>query len=146
MTDRRQVLQMGALAAVGLAGIAACSDDDPQGDAPTPATPDAQQAEELALIAAYDAAIATAGQSQVVALQRIRDEHAAHLRALGWQDPAPPAPSATSVSRRALRRAETAAGRSHAGAAVSETDPDRAELLALISASEAQHVVELAAL
>ncbi len=54
--------------------------------------------------------------------------------------------AAPAASRRALRRAEVAAVRSHSAAAVGESDQERAQLLALIAASEAQHAVDLAAL
>jgi hypothetical protein len=146
MTDRRQVLQMGALTAVALVAAQACSDDNPGASTATPAVPDAQQSRELELIAAYDTAIRSAGQARVAQYQRIRDEHIAHLRALGWQTiPSPSASAAPAMSRRALRRAEVAAGRSHGRAAVRETEPERAQLLALISASEAQHAALLAA-
>ena len=145
MTDRRHVLQMGALATLALVAVPACSDDSSGGATPTPPDPDAQQAEELALIASYDAAILSAGPARAAEYQRIRDEHAAHLRALGWQAAPEPVPSAPpAVSRAALRRAERAAERSHAAAAVSQTDAERAQILALISASEAQHAVQLA--
>ena len=147
MTDRRHVLQMGALATLALVAAPACSDDSPGGASTPPPTPDAQQAEELALIAAYDAAILTAGPARAALYQRIRDEHSAHLRALGWESAPTPAPSgAPAASRRALRRAEVAAVRSHSAAAVGESDQERAQLLALIAASEAQHAVDLAAL
>ena len=146
MTDRRHVLQMGALAAVALAAAPACSEDADEPDAPPP-VPDAQQSEEIALIAAYDAAIATAGPARAAEYQRIRDEHVAHLRALGWEAPPATAQSPTPpASLRALRRAEIGAGRSHAAAAVRETDQERAQLLALIAASESQHASALAAL
>jgi hypothetical protein len=147
MTDRRRVLQMGALAAVALVAAPACTDDATTGGTQPPPVPDAQQSEELALIAAYDAAIQSAAPAREGVYRRIRDEHVAHLRALGWEAaPAPGTSPAPAASRRALRRAEVTAGRSHAAAAVRESEPERAQLLALISASEAQHAVDLAAL
>ena len=147
MTDRRHVLQMGALGAIALVAAPACTDDSTRGGTQPPPVPDAQQSEELALIAAYDAAIEAAGPTRAGVYRRIRDEHVAHLRALGWEAPPVPGTSpAPGASRRALRRAEVTAGRSHADAAVREPEPERAQLLALISASESQHAVDLAAL
>ncbi|MFN8213160.1 MAG: hypothetical protein U0R27_05925 [Candidatus Nanopelagicales bacterium] len=146
MTDRRHVLQMGALAAVALVAAQACSDDADEPGAPPP-VPDAQQAEEITLIAAYDSAITSAGPARAAEYQRIRDEHVAHLRALGWEaTPAPTQSPAPPASLRALRRAEIGAGRSHAAAAVRETDQERAQLLALIAASESQHAAALGTL
>ena len=146
MTDRRHVLQMGALAAVALVAAPACSDDADEPGAPPP-VPDAQQAEEITLIAAYDSAITSAGPARAAEYQRIRDEHVAHLRALGWEaTPAPTQSPAPPASLRALRRAEIGAGRSHAAAAVRETDQERAQLLALIAASESQHAAALGTL
>ncbi|MCB0922388.1 MAG: hypothetical protein KDC08_11335 [Actinobacteria bacterium] len=146
MTDRRHVLQMGALAAVALVAAPACSDDADEPGAPPP-VPDAQQAAEITLIAAYDSAITSAGPARAAEYQRIRDEHVAHLRALGWEaTPAPPQSPAPPASLRALRRAEIGAGRSHAAAAVRETDQERAQLLALIAASESQHAAALGTL
>lgn len=146
MTDRRHVLQMGALATLALLAAPACSDDSSTTEQPPP-TPDPQQSEELALIAAYDAALLTVGETRRVEYQRIRDEHAAHLRALGWDtEPTPAASPAPAPSRRQLRRDEASTARSHAEAAVNEPDAERAQLLALIAASESQHAATLAAL
>jgi hypothetical protein len=142
MTDRRHVLQVAALTAAGLIVLPACS-DDVDNPPETSAPPDAEQAAELALIAAYDAALT---QRDNETLRRIREEHAAHLRALGWQDPPPAATASTGPTRKELIRAERRAERQRATAAGTESDPDRAQVLALIAASEAQHVVTLGAL
>ena len=137
---------MGALAGLALVAAPACSDDSSPPENQAPPTPDPQQSEELALIAAYDAALVSVAESRREVYQRIRDEHAAHLRALGWEaDPSPAASPAPAASRRDLRRAEVAAARSHAAAAVSDSDAERAQLLALIAASESQHAATLAA-
>ena len=145
MTDRRQVLQMAVVAAAGVAILPGCSSSD----APEPdqtRTPDAQQADELALIAAYDAALADAKPKQAVTLQTLRDEHAAHLRALGWDDGPVVEPSPEPVTRAALVRAERRAARMRADAARDATDVELAQILALIAASESQHIVTLEAL
>jgi hypothetical protein len=145
MTDRRQVLQMAVVAAAGVAILPGCSGSD----APEPdqtRTPDEQQADELALIAAYDAALATAKPKQAVTLQSLRDEHAAHLRALGWEDAPIAEASPEPVTRAALVRAERRAARMRADAARDATDVELAQILALIAASESQHVVTLEAL
>ena len=74
--------------------------------------------------------------------QHIRDEHAAHLAALGWQGDLAAATPA-SATPAALRQAERRATRGRAQAARSEPDAQRAQVLALIAASEAQHAVAL---
>ena len=149
MTDRRRVLQVGGLTATGIVVLPACGSGPAgpgteQEESAPPAQPDAQQSEELALIAAYDAALAGAGPARRTLYERIRDEHAAHLRALGWSAAPSASPSqADPPTRRALRRAERAAARRHTRAAVQDPDPERAQILALIAASEAQHIVAL---
>jgi hypothetical protein len=136
MADRRQVVQ-GVLAFAGLALLPGCSQDQA---APPPApTPDPQQADELALIAAYDAALMSAAPAERRELTRIRDEHVAHLSALDWSvEPTAIAPSST-ITDAQLARAERRAARSRTRAAREAADPDRAQVLALIAASEAQH-------
>lgn len=144
MIDRRRVLQLGALAALTTTVLPACGTDEQGQPAPQP-TPDPQQADELALIAAYDAALLSAGPRATVVYQRLRDEHVEHLVALGWQQP-PPAPVDANVSRRVLIRAERRASRIRIDAAATSPDAEQAQILALIAASEAQHVVDLEAL
>lgn len=141
MTDRRLVLQAAAVSALGLVVLPGCSTDSETPAAPP--TPDAQQADELALIALYDAALAAAPPAQAELWQRIRDEHAAHLTALGWQE-APPTPGPpAAMPGSAMRRAERAAARMRTQAARDEPDAQKAQVLALIAASEAQHVAAL---
>ena len=144
MIDRRRVLQLGALAALTTTVLPACGTDEQGQPAPQP-TPDPQQADELALIAAYDAALLSAGPRATVVYQRLRDEHVEHLVALGWQQP-PPAPVESNSSRRNLIRAERRASRIRIDAAATSPDVEQAQILALIAASEAQHVVDLEAL
>lgn len=145
MTDRRRVLQAVALTAVGVVALPGCGSNPETPPSPSP-TPDDQQAQELALIAGYDAALTTAGPAVRVLYQRLRAEHVAHLKALGWAA-APPSPdNSAGTGRRALLRAERRAVRSRTEAARSAEDPERAQILALIAASEAQHVVSLEAL
>jgi len=145
VTDRRQVLQVAVLAAAGVLVLPGCSTDDPAPDGVS-ATPDPQQADELALIAAYDAALLSAGPKQTAVFQTLRDEHAAHARALGWTEPPPPPTSQESVGRAALVRLERAAARQRADGARDASEAELAQVLALIAASEAQHVVTLEAL
>lgn len=143
MVDRRRVLQIAAVSAAGLS-LPACRGTTPIiGPAPSPSAPDQQQSDELALIAAYDAAIAAAGRKSRAVYQRLRDEHAAHLSALGWDDQAPSPTPAAPPTRRRLVRAERRAMRLRTTGAQQATDPDQAQLLALIAASEAQHIVTL---
>jgi hypothetical protein len=79
-------------------------------------------------------------------VQSLRDEHAAHLRALGWEDAPIAEASPEPVTRAALVRAERRAARMRADAARDATDVELAQILALIAASESQHVVTLEAL
>ncbi len=143
MIDRRRVLQLGAMAALTTTVLPACGTDEEGQPAPE-ATPGPQQSDELALIAAYDAALASAGPRATIVYQRLRDEHVEHLAALGWQQP-PPAPVAdgADISRRDLIRAERRAARTRRNAADVSPDAEQAQILALIAASEAQHVVGL---
>lgn len=142
MTDRRLVLQVGAASVLGLTVLPACSRESEQPAAPP--TPDAQQADEAALIAMYDAALAAAPAAQSVLWQQLRDEHAAHLAALGWEG-APPSSSAAAVpmNRSFLAKAERRAMRMRTVAAREAQDAEQAQILALIAASEAQHAVAL---
>lgn len=156
MVDRRRVLQVAAVGAVGLA-VPACrssaSDDDAE---PPPADqqPDEQQADELAeqqadelaLIAAYDAALADTASPARATLQRLRDEHAAHLRALGWDEQTPTQTPVKPPARRQLVRAERRALRLRTAGAQRTDDPEQAQLLTLIAASEAQHIATLESL
>lgn len=144
MTDRRHVLQAGVVAVVGLTILPGCSDDTPSQE--PVATPDPQQADELALIEAYTAALSAAGPRATRVYTQLRDEHVAHLQALGWQGPAPEAASTSRVSRADLIRAERRATRSRTRAAQSAEDAEQAQILALIAASEAQHAATLEAL
>lgn len=142
VTDRRQVLQLAVLVA-GVAALPACGSGDDSPSQEPSATPDAQQSLELTLIAAYDAALPLARPNQAAVYQRIRDEHAEHLRALGWSTTSPTNSSAQEVGRKDLLRAERRAARQHSLAARDTADPDRAQLLALIAASESQHIADL---
>lgn len=137
MADRRQVMQGAVLAVAGLTLLPACGAD--QAETPPAPTPDPQQADELALVAAYDAAAAAAGPDDRAALQRIRDEHAAHLTALGWTEQPMTAAPIGGITDAQLARAERRAARARSRAARTAADPAQAQLLALIAASEAQH-------
>jgi hypothetical protein len=145
MADRRRVLQAGAIVALAALGGAGCDRSDAPMPEPEETGPDEQQADELALIAAYDDALANAGPAARREYLRIRSEHVAHLLALGWEQPVPsPSPETTapavSGARRRLARAERFAARSRREAAVIAGDAEQAQILALIAASEAQHV------
>jgi hypothetical protein len=146
MTDRRLILQAGLVAVVGSTLLPGCTSEQAV-EEQSPATPDAQQSDELALLAAYDAAIAAGGKN-VEVLAVLRQEHAEHLRALGWQTAAAsPAGSAEPApGKAALLRAERRAARLRADGARDAGDPERAQVLALIAASESQHVVTLESL
>ena len=167
---RRSVL-IGGSVGVGLL-VAGCTSDGPSSPAPTsPAPPDpllAELADERTLIAAYDATMARHPALRA-RLSAVRADHAAHaaalVTALGPAAPPSPAPSGTSPSSTgtassatassspvpgtavaavaALRAAERAAA-SGRGTIALTAPPDRARLLAGISASEASHVAVLA--
>lgn len=142
MTDRRVVLQVAAVSVLGLTALPACS-RSPE-DPAAPAAPDPQQADEAALIALYDAALGVATPAQAAVWQPIRDAHAAHLAALGWQG-APPSssPAAVGFKRSDLAKAERAAMRMRTVGAREAQDAEQAQILALIAASEAQHAAVL---
>lgn len=146
MTDRRQILQVGLVATAGVLILPGCASESAT-EQQTPAVPDAQQADELALVAAYDAAIADGGKD-VEVLRRIRDEHAEHLRGLGWQNASasPSASAQAAPGKAALLRAERRAARQRADGARDASDTEQAQILALIAASESQHVAILESL
>ena len=145
MPDRRRLLQSAVLLGVATPVVAACTDrEDDEGR--TRRTPTPEELAELELIAAYDAALVGAPETRRDTYTRIRDEHVQHLRALGGSVPgATPSPGASprAPGRRSLIRAEWRAMRGATAAAAAAGDPDRAQLLALIAASEAQHAVAL---
>lgn len=143
MTNRRQLLQVAALSGIGLPLVSACDTQILPVPKPEP-TPDSQQADEMALIAAYDAALLDAPPRLLELYQRIRAEHAEHLRALGWSAQLPtPSAAASPPTAKSLLRAERAALRRHTQGARTTADFEQAQILALIAASEAQHVIAL---
>ncbi len=108
---------------------------------------------EQALIAAYDAAL-VALPALRARLQVLRDQHQAHLTAVTQDlDVASPAPSGSvtparggqTAALRSLRRLEARATKQRIDACVAADDPELAELLARIAASESGHVVALTA-
>lgn len=156
---RRAVLSAGA---VGL--VAACTRSHRPPSAGRPARPDPDVAltaaavdRELALLAAYDAALA-ATPALASRLAPLRAEHAEHLSALGSgparkstpspaTDPAPDAgPGGTGPrgvqARRSLVTVELAAAAAHAAAALTAS-ARLAAVLASLAASEASHQVAL---
>ncbi len=141
---RRAVLSAGA---VGL--VAACTRSR-RPSSGRPARPDPDVAltaaavdRELALLTAYDAALA-ATPALASRLAPLRAEHAEHLLALGaGRTPADsPASSPTSSTLTSLGAAERAAAAAHATAALSAS-VRLAALLASLAASEASHQVAL---
>lgn len=143
MARRRDILH-GAAAVVALTALPGCATQEQ----PSPAAPapDPQQAQELRLIAAYDAALALADGTHSEVLREIRDAHIAHLSALGWSGPASELPSSFTPTVARLQRAERKAARDREVAARRAEDAERAQILALIAASEAQHAHRLGAL
>ncbi|HEY7104354.1 MAG TPA: ferritin-like domain-containing protein [Mycobacteriales bacterium] len=169
---RRSVL-IGGSVGVGLlvAGCTAGGPSSPAPTTPAPPDPLlAELTDERRLIAAYDATVARHPALRA-RLTAVRDEHAAHAAALvtALGPAAPPSPTTPAASASptvslstgvessgsgsrvpatpaaavaALRAAERAAA-SARGTVALTAPPDRARLLAGISASEASHVAVL---
>lgn len=145
---RRALIGGSALGAASLV-LAACSPSPSPGPTDTPSPtddPDAQvradvAASEASLIALYDAVIAAhpdlAGDLAVV-----RDEHAAHLEAMGVAPPpgSTPAVGSRAEALNALSEAEKKAIAQRTTACESSSSADLARVTALIAASEAGHV------
>jgi hypothetical protein len=137
------------------AALAACTSAPDGGDEPTsdpqPTPGSASATSEAQLIAQYEAALAATPEAEAQTrslLAQIRDQHRAHLDALGGAPeasaPSPPASGQDAVAD--LVTAERAAYRERLGACVDATDLDLARVLALIAASEAAHVPALRSL
>ena len=152
---RRGLLQAGLLLPALLPGLAACTEPVLPEPPPDPDAPlrDGAAAREQALLAAYDAAIASA-PGLAVRLRALRAEHAEHLAALTPGVPPPPPDGAPPAVRekparqkpaRVLARLaaqERAAAAGHASAAL-DASPRLAQLLASLAASEGSHPVAL---
>lgn len=146
VTRRGVLLSAAAVVAAGAAGVGAgvlraVPKEHPQ---PPPAELVTALAEEQRLLAGIEAT--TGGDAAVrAALRVIHADHAAHrdalqaaVRSYGGTSPSGPAPTATPLTRDALRAAEQAAsGRAAAHAAA--LTGEQAALLASIAASEASH-------
>jgi hypothetical protein len=98
-------------------------------------------AQEAAIIALYDAAIA-AHPDLATDLATLRDEHAEHAEAVGSPAPAPSAPAVGSRAEAlaAITEAEKQAIAQRTAACEAASGADLARLTALIAASEAGHV------
>lgn len=163
ITRREGLLAAVLLVPAGL--LAACSDDAaPAGDTASSSAGTAAgsassasvaaevAADEAALISLYDAAIATlpAGDDRLALLTGIRDQHAAHLDAVGGTagsvatDPlaSGPLPTTPDAMLATLSRAERQASRSRIRAG-EDADGDLARLLVFLAASESAHAAEL---
>lgn len=143
----RRHLLLGTLTGVALASVVGCSDEaQPVSLAADPVRLEALGAE-LDLIAVYEASIA-AQPELAPTLLVIADQHREHARALQVQDAEAPTPAprgtAEALDLNGLRELERRAAGLRAGACVRAANPELASLLALIGASEAQHVAVLA--
>lgn len=143
----RRHLLLGALTGVALVSATGCSEEtEPVSLAADPVRLEALGAE-LDLIAVYEASIA-AQPDLAPTLTVILEQHREHARALEVQDAEAPTPAprgaATAVDLNGLRDLERRAAGLRAGACVRAGNPELARLLALIGASEAQHVAVLA--
>lgn len=145
---RRAVLAGGALLAVSACTGSSGAGRPARPDPDVPLRADAV-ARERALLASYDALLA-AQPDLAPRLGPLREEHAAHLAALGAeQAPATVPPSGAAPSPAAapgvaaLVRAERDAAAAHA-AATAAASPALAAVLAQLAASEASHPVALA--
>jgi len=146
MPTRRQVLQAGAIAP--LATLAACSSS---GDAPDNDSDDIVRSQvttsENDLIKRYDATIA-AFPTLAAKLTPIRDQHSEHLSAVGG-DSAPAdlkgvvIPQTAEAAVKELVVAEREAARERRSASVQASGTELVWDLALIAASESQHVAVL---
>jgi len=143
-----------ALALLAGAGLAACtSGGDSVADTSPTVDPDAGTraevvAQEWALVALYDAALA-APSGRADELTLLREQHIEHARALG-STPATPTPSASASvppvpSAQDLAAAEADAARRRVNACSRAVEPELARLLALVGASEAGHAAFLKA-
>lgn len=151
-------LPVGVLAACSSADAPATADSSAGSGAGSAAAVDAGSltdevaADEAALIARYDAALAAVPETDAhhALLAGIRDQHAAHLDSLGASTdrPAPstaaaPLPTAIDGLLTALAREEHAAARSRIRACEAAPDATLARLLTFIAASESSHAAEL---
>lgn len=143
----RRHLLLGALTGVALAAAPGCAaEPEPVSLAADPVRLESLGAE-LDLIATYEASIA-ARPDLAPTLTLILDQHREHAQALevAQTEAPPPAPRApgAAVDPNGLRELERRAAGLRAGACVRAGNPELARLLALIGASEAQHVAVLA--
>jgi hypothetical protein len=151
LTRRGVLLSAAAVAAAGAAGVAAgvLRAVPVEHSHPPPPELVAALADEQRLLAGIDA---TTGGDEAVrtALRAIRADHAAHrdalqaaVRSSGGTLQGGPPPTATALTRAALRAAEQAASLRAAAHAAALTG-EQAALLASIAASEASHAELLA--
>lgn len=158
ITRRAGLLSLAALAPAAL--LAACSSDDastpsasgsgPAGSTGTVTVSTESADDESALIAAYDAVIASLGDtddSVRAVLADIRDQHAAHRDALGGAADvdSPAAGGGLGPQLADLVDRERRASRARIRASL-DADADLARTLTFIAASEAAHVPALAEL
>ena len=148
--SRRAVLLTGLV--VPLAACTRAAAPGPRPVEPDVALRSAAAGREVALLSAYDRALATASRARAPGLAALRGEHADHLTALGGASPgpgasapAPAAPAAPSPTTADLLAAEAAAQAAHA-TGVSAASRALAGVLATLSAAEAAHAVALSAL
>ena len=145
--SRRAVLLTGLV--VPLAACTRAAAPGPRPVEPDVALRSAAAGREVALLSAYDRALATASAARAPGLAALRGEHADHLTALGGASPGPgasaPAPAAPSPTTADLLAAEAAAQAAHA-TGVSAASRALAGVLATLSAAEAAHAVALSAL
>ena len=143
------------LLAVPVGALAACAGDSGADPEPDPSEPtgaaaaiDEQAAQEVDLVALYDAVLAAfPGSAVEPLLTAVRDQHAQHCDALGGgSEPStttPMVPATLAAALSALAATEREASRARVRACVEAADPEAARLLALIAASEASHVPAL---
>ena len=142
MIDRRRVLQLGALAALTTTVLPACGTDEQDSRHRSPPRSPAGRRTGPDRRLRRGAAI---GRSpRTVVYQRLRDEHVERGSRSAGSNPTPRRSMPTSVAGPDPRRAPSLRIRSDAAA--TSPDVEQAQILALIAASEAQHVVDLEAL
>ena len=159
--SRRAVLSAGVALAVAACSPSADAPPAPEQSTPSESPPDPDlglrgdvAAQEWALVALYDSALATPGTLDPSLLALMRDQHREHAAALGSAEPPAGAPTSATGSpstapapggdvRARLIESEQQAAGARTDACGAARDPDLVRLLALIASSEASHAESL---
>ena len=142
--SRRALLLAAASTPIVVAGCSTDTDTPEAPKSPDDAARTATANSEVELIAAYRAA-AAAEPGKAATYDFLAKQHEEHLASVFPDDgqPTVPAPSGTTLNRKALRQLEQQAARQRTEAAITAEDTALVELLARIAASEAGHAAYL---